>query len=49
MGCWVVWCREKVLLRAVQETEVVQALLGGVKLSMPGLQKATQRSKKGKK
>lgn len=42
-------CREKALLKAVQDTELVQVILGGVKLSMPGLQKAAQRSKKGKK
>jgi hypothetical protein len=42
-------CREKALLKAVQDPELVQAMLAGVKLSMPGLQKAAQRSKKVKK
>jgi hypothetical protein len=42
-------CREKALLKAVQDPELVQVMPGGVKLSMPGLQKAAQRSKKGKK
>lgn len=42
-------CREKALLKAVPDTEMVAVMIGGVKLSMPGLQKAAQRSKKAKK
>ena len=42
-------CREKALLQAVTDNESAQAMLANVKLSMPGMQKAVQEQKKGKR
>ena len=40
--------REKELLGAVLETEVIAAMVGNVKLSMPGLTKLKTAERKGK-
>lgn len=41
--------REKELMKAVPETEVVTAMLGSVKISMPGLQKLQNQARSQKK
>lgn len=41
--------REKELMRAVPEQDTINAMLGGVKISVPGLQRAQQAAKKSKK
>jgi len=41
--------REKELLKQVPETEVISAMIGNVKLAMPGLSKLVSQQKKGKK
>jgi hypothetical protein len=41
--------RERELMRAVPETDLVAAMVGTVKISLPGLQKLQQESKKAKK
>ena len=41
--------REKELLKQVPETEVISAMIGNVKLAMPGLSKLVTEQRKGKK
>eukprot|EP00894_Picocystis_sp_ML_P005251 jgi/Pico_ML_1/55768/g1411.t1 len=41
--------REKELMRAVTDPELVQGMIGNVQLSMPGLQKIKQSAKQSKK
>ena len=41
--------REKELMKAVPEQETISAMLGGVKISVPGLQRAQQAARKSKK
>lgn len=41
--------RERELLKAVPDTEVVNAMLGSVKISMPGLQKLQNQARSQKK
>ncbi len=41
--------REKDLLRAVPEQDMINAMVGTAKLSMPGLQKLKQSEKRAKK
>ena len=40
---------EKALIKAVTDPQNVQAIIGGVKLSAPGLAKAQQQAKRDKK
>lgn len=40
--------REKELLKQVSETEVISAMIGNVKLAMPGLSKLVTEQRKGK-
>ena len=42
-------CRERELMQAMGDNECIHAMLGGVKLSMPGMQRALQAQKKAKK
>lgn len=41
--------REKELMKAIPEQDTISAMLGGVKISVPGLQRAQQAAKKSKK
>jgi hypothetical protein len=41
--------REKELLKQVPETEVIAAMIGNVKLAMPGLSKLATEQRKGRK
>ena len=41
--------RERELMRAAPETEAVNAMLGNVKLSMPGMQSLQNQARKSKK
>ena len=41
--------REKDLLKSVPETEVISAMIGNVKLAMPGLSKMVTEQRKGRK
>ena len=41
--------REKELLKQVSETETIAAMIGNVKLAMPGLSKLVTEQRKGKK
>jgi hypothetical protein len=44
-----VTARERELIRAVPEMDVINAMLGGVKISVPGLARAAQAAKKGRR
>ena len=44
-----VTARERELMRAVPEMDTIAAMLGGVKISVPGLARATQAAKKGRR
>ena len=44
-----VTARERELLRTVPETEVISAMIGNVKLAMPGLAKIKTEARRSKK
>ena len=44
-----VMARERELIRAVPEMDTINAMLGGVKISVPGLARAVQAAKKGRR
>lgn len=41
--------RERELIRAIPEQDTISAMLGGVKISVPGLQRAQTAAKRNKK
>jgi hypothetical protein len=42
-------CREKELLQAITDNDSIAAMIGNVKVSMPGMQKVVQSKKKAQK
>jgi hypothetical protein len=42
-------CREKELIESMTDNECIPVMLGNVKLSMPGMHRAVQNLKKGRK